>query len=416
MISMLHAPRRYSVMCAAVAAVLACAHGAAQAQPKWTFGGFGTLAAVHSTEDKADYTANPISPGQAGYSKRWAFDVDSRVGAQLGVQFDKRWSTVVQVVHEKTIDNSWKPRLNWAYVKFQATPELAVRVGRIALPLFLAADYRQASYALPWLRTPVELYSLMPISNSDGIDASYRWHAAGFNHETQVSVGRASVRMNRDIRGNTENVVGLTHNATAGALTLRATVARSMLEVQGAEAMFDAYRSFGPAGQAVAERYDIAKRSVHVVGAGFSYDPGQWFLMGEIGRVDTRSMLGDQTAAYLSGGYRFGTVAPYATYARVRANMDTHTDGVPTAGLPPQAAALATVLNDELNYRLRRIVVQDTASVGVRWDVAPNYAVKVQLDRVKPRHDSEGTVVNTQPGFRAGRAFGVVSVGVDFVF
>lgn len=416
MISMLHVPRRSAMCAAALACLLACAHPGARAQAKWTFGGFGTLAAVHSTEKHADYTASPIVPGQAGYSKEWAWDVDSRIGAQLGVQFDKRWSAVVQVVHEKGIDNSFRSRLEWANVKFQVTPELSLRAGRIGLPLFLAADYRKASYALPWLRPPVELYSLMPISTSDGIDASYRWNAAGFKHETQISVGRTSVRMNREFKGESNNVAGITHNATAGALTLRATVARAMFEVDGAAPFFDAFRSFGPPGQALADRYDIAKRNVRVYGAGFNYDPGNWFLMGEIGRVDTRSMLGDQTAGYLSGGYRFGTVAPYFTYAHVDANMATRVDGLPTAGLPPPAAALATVLNDELNRRLRRIAVQETASVGVRWDFAPNYAFKMQLDRVRPHRGSEGTLINVQPGYRPGRAYGVISAGVDFVF
>jgi Gram-negative porin len=412
MISMLHVQRR----AVALAAVLACAHAAAQDQVKWTFGGFGTLAAVHSTEKGGDYSASPISPGQAGRSKEWAFDVDSRIGAQLGVQFDRRWSAVVQVVHEKSIDGSFEPHLEWANVKFQATPELSLRAGRIALPLFLAADYRKASYALPWLRTPVELYSLMPISNSDGIDASYRWNAAGFKHETQVSIGRASVRMTRTVKGESNNVIGITHNATSGALTLRATLAHSKFEVHGGEQFFDAIRSFGPPGEALADRYDIARRNVRVAGLGFNYDPGNWFLMGEIGRVDTRSLLGDQTASYLSGGYRSGTVAPYATYARVRSNMAMQVAGLPVAGLPPRAAALATMLNGELNYRLRRIAAQDTASVGVRWDVAPNYAVKMQLDRVEPRQGSEGTLVNVRPGYRTGHAYGVVSVGVDFVF
>lgn len=400
----------------AAALTFALAHGGAHAQARWTFGGFGTLAAVHSTEKQADYTASPISRGQAGHGKEWAFDVDSRLGAQLGVQLDKQWSAVVQVVHEKGVENAYEPHIEWANVKYQVTPELSIRAGRIALPLFLAADYRKASYALPWLRTPVELYSLMPISSNDGVDATYRWNAWGAKHETQVTVGVANVQITPEIEGKSRDAYAITHNATIGALTLRATAASTQMTIGGAEEMFDAFRSFGPPGQALADRYDIATRKIHIFNAGFSYDPGNWFLMGEIGRVNTRSMLGDQTAGYLSGGYRFGTVAPYATLARVDANMATRVDGLPTVGLPPAAAGLATLLNTELNARLRSIGIQDTASAGVRWDIAPGYALKMQLDRVRPRKGSTGTLTNVQPGFRSGHAFGVVSAGVDFVF
>jgi len=413
----------FLALCAAAAAARAApaepaepVEAAEPAEPAWTFGGFGTLSAVHSTQAQADYTASPISPGQAGFGKAWAFDVDSRLGAQLGVQLDKRWSAVVQVVQERSVARHYEPHLEWANVKFQATPELALRAGRIALPLFLAADYRKASYALPWVRPPVELYSAMPISNSDGIDASYRWRGFGARHETQLMVGRAAVRLSPEAAGKAKHVLGLTNNATAGALTLRVTVAQALLEVDGAAPFFDAFRAFGPVGQALADRYDIASRRVNVLGAGFNYDPGRWFLMGEVGRVNARSMLGDQSAGYLSGGYRFGTVTPYATWARSAANMATSTVGLPIADLPPETAALAGQLNGELNRWLRSIPVQDTAGAGVRWDVAPGYAFKVQLDRVHPHAGSSGTLTNVQPGFVSGRAFRVVSAGMDFVF
>ena len=55
---------------AALASAIACAHPAAQAEVQWTFGGFGTLSAVHSTERQANYTASPISPASPGGSAR----------------------------------------------------------------------------------------------------------------------------------------------------------------------------------------------------------------------------------------------------------------------------------------------------------------------------------------------------------
>ncbi|TWI69676.1 hypothetical protein IP91_00749 [Pseudoduganella lurida] len=409
-------PFRPSPLRAGLAFVLGALATCAHAAPTFSFGGFGTLTAVHSTERQADYTASPISPGTAGYGKQWAFDVDTRAGAQVRAQFDRRWSAVVQVVEERGVDHSYAPHLEWANVKFQVTPDLALRAGRIALPLFLTADYRKAGYALPWLRAPVELYSIMPISNSDGLDASYRWDGFGARHETQLMAGRASVDLAPGISGRTDRVLGITHTASAGALTVRGTAARANLKIGGAEEYFDAFRSFGPTGVALADRYDIANRNVVVLSAGFSYDPGGWFVMGEIGRVNTRSVLGDQTAGYLSGGYRIGTLTPYATYAKVDVNMPTSTEGLPVAGLPPQLGGLATLLNTDLNNRLRSIGVQDTASIGLRWDFARNFAWKMQLDRVQPKGGSMGTLTNVQPGFRSGHAFGVVSAGIDFVF
>src|SRR5450830_43923 len=413
-------PASRSLHCVFVVTALGCLHAAARAGdgglPAWTFGGFGTVSAVHSTEKLADYTASPLSPGQAGYGKRWAVDVDTRLGAQLGVQLDKRWSAVVQVVSERNVEHNYKPEVEWANIKYQATPDLSLRLGRIALPLYLAADYRKASYALPWVRPPVELYSTMPISNSDGFDASYRWNLAGTKQTTQVFFGGTSIRLARDFDAKAKRMMGLTQRATAGALTLQATAASAIFQVPSGGELFDVLSMFGPTGQALADRYDIRSKRVSVFSAGFNYDPGAWFVTGEIGRTNTRSLLGDQTASYLSGGYRFGTLTPYLTVSSVHANMDVQVPGLPTAGLPPQAAALALQANAVLNDFLREVPTQHAVSAGVRWDAGSNYALKLQVERARPHDGSSGTLMNAQPGYQSGKAFNVISLSADFVF
>ena len=78
----------------------------------------------------------------------------------------------VLLISEQRLDNTYRPRVEWANLKYQVTPELALRVGRIALPMFLTADYRKVGYAYPWVRPPVEGYGSLPISSSDGVDAT----------------------------------------------------------------------------------------------------------------------------------------------------------------------------------------------------------------------------------------------------
>ena len=96
--------------------------------------------------------------------------------------------------------------------------------------------------------------------------------------------------------------------------------------------------------------------------------------------------------------------------------MPTSEAGLPTTGLPPQLAIPAQQLNAGLNTFLSTIPVQSTWSAGVRWDAAPDIALKLQFDRVRPTDGSRGTLINQQPDFRSGRAFGIASVALDFVF
>ncbi|NVM77155.1 hypothetical protein FHW83_002961 [Duganella sp. SG902] len=381
-----------------------------------SFGGFGTLGVVHSSDRNSDFTANALTPGDAGHTHRWSPAVDSRLGVQLGVNLDSKWSAVLQLVAEHTLRNGYAPVVEWANVQYQATPDLSLRVGRIALPLFLSGDYRKAGYALPWVRPPVELYGAIPLSNSDGVDASYRWRAGDTNHLTQFFLGHTDLPLAAGTGAQARRLTGLSNTATAGALTMRASAMTAELSVDVARPLFDGMRQFGPQGQALVERYELAAKRALVVSLGFNYDPGQWFAMGEIGRMKTHSYLGDKTTGYVSGGYRCGDVTPYLVYSFSRANVETSVAGLELGALPAPYAAAGTRLNAGLNQLLAAIPRQHSASAGVRWDFRPNYAFKLQAGRFTPERGSTGTFVNVQPGFRSGRPITVVSAALDFVF
>jgi len=405
---------------AAVTVLSCCAALAGEAVdgdlPRLAVGGFGTLGVVHSSDEQSDFTASTLMPGGAGYSRRWSPAVDSRLGVQLGMNMGSRWSAVLQLVSERTLNNGYAPMVEWAYVQHRLTPDLSLRVGRIALPLFLTGDYRKAGYALPWVRPPVELYSAIPLSSSDGVDASYRWHLGDVHNVTQALVGRTDLSLMPGASAQARRLAGVSNTTTAGALTVRASALTAELSVDVARSLFDGLRQFGAQGQALVERYELSARRASVVSLGFSFDPGQWFAMGEIGRMKTHSYLGDKTTGYLSTGYRHGDLAPYLVYSFSHADTQTRVPGLELAGLPPQQAAAGAALNAGLNQLLAAVARQHSVSAGVRWDFCPNYALKLQAGRYTPQEGSTGTFINVQPGFRSGRPITVLSAALDFVF
>ncbi len=149
---------------------------------------------------------------------------------------------------------------------------------------------------------------------------------------------------------------------------------------------------------------------------GINYDPGNWFVMAELGSFNSRAVLGKTATRYFSSGYRVADFTPYVAYARVDAKSPTSDPGLPTAGLPPAYAAAARALNAGLAQLLHTIPQQTTVSAGVRWDVRADLALKLQYDRVEPRNGSRGTLLNMQSGFVPGTTVNVTSVALDFVF
>jgi hypothetical protein len=323
---------------------------------------------------------------------------------------------VLQVISEQSVDNSYAPAVEWANIKYQATTDLSVRVGRIALPLLLAADSRKASYAFPWVRTPVELYGAVPISNSDGIDVNYRWNVGPVKNMTQALVGKTSFKLIDAPPAKVKNMAGLSNTLDYGALRVCASVLTLDLTFDAAGPLFDGLRQFGAQGIALADKYDAHHKRVNVIGIGASYDPGTWFVTAELARVRIKSFLGDRTGLYVSSGYRFGNLTPYVTYAHTRDNSNRSDTGLSLAALPPAAKGAATMLNAGLTQLLGVVAVQQSLIAGARWEVAPNIALKLQYDRVLPQAGSAGTLINVQPGFRSGVAINVVSAALDFVY
>lgn len=387
----------------------------AAAAPRWTLGGFGTLALAHSDNDQADFRANILSPGAVGYSGAWSAKVDSRAGVQVDMIVNSDWAAVLQVVLKRT-PRGYAPTVEWANLQYRVTPDLSVRAGRITMPLFLSGDYGQVGYALPWVRPPVEVYGAIPPSSSDGVDASYRWQTGDFNNVTQVFYGRTDIPASSHARVRAHGMSGVSNTTTSGALTLRASLLNSHLSVDVANPLFDGLRQFGEQGAALVRRYEVAHKRARVMTASLIYDPGNWFVMGEIGRMQADSYLGDKTAGYLSAGYRYRALTPYLMYSRSRPDGATTTAGLDLDAVTGARAAAGAAFNAGLNRLLAAIPRQHSVGAGLRWDVRRNYAFKLQYDRITPEPGSTGTFVNVQPGFRAGEPVTVVTAALDFVF
>ena len=382
----------------------------------FSFSGFGTLGVVHSSENKADFTSSVFKPGGAGYSQSWSAAVDSLIGAQLTANITPKLSAVVQVIAEQNYDNTYTPHVEWAFVKYLVTPDFSFRVGRILLPTFFDSDLRNVGYANPWVRPPPEVYALLPITNSDGLDVSYRVHIGDLTDTVQANLGQndTQVPYHRGT-GYGRNEWGLANTAEYGAWTLHIAFQKSQLTMAAFDPLFNAFRQFGPQGIAIANQYDLDNKPFVTKAIGARYDPGRWFMMGEWAHSVTHSIFAVDTAWYVSAGYRLWKFTPYLSYADAKTNRNSD-PGLNLAGLPPNLAGFAAGLNAGLNAILESNPDQNTVSVGSRWDFTRNLDLKLQYDHAQHGARSAGNLTNLQPGFRPGGTADLFSAAVDFVF
>ena len=178
------------------------------------------------------------------------------------------------------------------------------------------------------------------------------------------------------------------------------------------QAALDGFRSYGAEGETLAEKYRVDDKKLTMTTVGFNYEPGKWFAMGEWGLMDFRSSFGKREAWYFSGGYRMGKFTPYMIFSKASAKSNTY-----DSGLDPFAYDAGVIpLNAALNEVLLQAYEQETLSVGLRWDVAKNAALKLQYDYTDVADGSYGRLQNRQPELEKGGHYSVFSVVLDFLF
>jgi hypothetical protein len=320
-------------------------------------------------------------------------------------------------VAEQSPDDDYAPRLEWANVRYAFTPDVSVRVGRVALPAFMTSEHRKVSYANPWIRPPIEVYGMVPLFTIDGVEATVRRHAGDWTNSLSFVFGRAETDLLED-GGSVvaKNAWNLSSTFQRGSFTGRFAVAHGQVDVEAFSPLFAAFRSFGPEGEAIADRYEVDDRGLRFASAGAEVDPGPWFAIAEVGWADTDSVLGEKLAGYVTGGLRRGTLTSFVTYSRSGLLSESSTPGLSLAGLPAELVPVAAGLNAGLNGILRSAAVQQTVALGGRWDFAPGLALKLQVDFLDVLGGSPGTFINQQPGFEPGGSAQVVSFATVFVF
>lgn len=422
------------------AALFLALSGAAQAAGGdasiWSFSGFGTLAAVHSSEREADFVGSNMQPNGAGRAQATSFSPDSKLGGQLSARFTPELSAVLQVMTQHQYDNSWTPQIEWANVQYQFTPALRVRLGRIALPAYLLSQTRYVGYANPWVRPPQEVYGGNTITSNDGIDSAYVMHFGGAINTVSGFYGTSTAKLPSSSGGKAKANPswGINNTLEVGATTLRVGFISTTLDLDGTgvDSLIAGLNGFGAAASAIpvpsiqaagaqsyalAQKYALEGISRRTLSLGASYDPGNWFVMGEYGHFVGKSIFGSANYWYTSAGYRYGTWTPYATLAENKTIARTET-GITTTGLPARLAAGAAMLNAGVNTTLASAAAtsQKSISLGLRWDFMKNAAAKLQVDHMRLGENASGQLANKSPSYQPGGTVNLVSVAVDFVF
>jgi len=418
---------RFLVLAIAVAAGAACDVSRAEGL---RLSGFGTLGVTQASGSQGEgFRREIVQPALQGDTRA---DVDSRLGLQANWQVDPQWEFVGQVLLKRRAGAApLEESIAWGFAAYSFSPEWTLRIGRTSPDLFLLADYRNVGFAYPWMRPSVEFYGWMPVSAMDGADLSRNWAEGDTNWRAKLFAGRTSLTL--AYTGGDTRVVGRLVGGTLSrendGLTLKASLAIAKTR-PGDLGPLQAFRgqlaqvtqlpvpSVAAEAQSLLDTIPGEEFDVTYGALGGTWERDAWTLQAEVARISGNFAASNSWYAYASAAYRIGSVTVFGLVGGVRpvhpASPVPQWQATLTPVIGPMAAAGVQMLGTtaaQQNNGSRED--QHTVSVGLRWDLAANAALKLQWDHVHIAPDGSGLWYGPS---LAARNADVLSAGVDFVF
>lgn len=377
-----------------LAICLASTSAFALEQGKALINGFGTVGVTHLGGEDGGR-----GYGISGQTKdSWRGDQLSKFGTQLTYGVTDTVGLTLQTT-AKSYADEWKANLEWAYLSWQSTDNLMMRLGRLRTPIYMYSESIDVGFSYPWLRLPDEVYSQVQLSNYEGADLVYSLPLSFVTLSLQLAGG---VAKNRDYYFYDEefdidyhNVFGANASlATNDFGTLRIGYVEADIETEIAGSFTDISGSPSSAPLLV-----LDKNKGKFTSIGYQYDNGTWLTANEWTQLQMEGDgAGSSEAFYVMGGRRFGDFLAHITYAQLDAD-----DGR-----------------------------QNSWTLGLNYNVLPTVVLKGEYKRVDTSGGYDGVFVrnsqelydNTVSELSSG-AFGIaprnydgdiIGVGVDFVF
>ncbi len=387
---------------------------------------FGTVSAYQGDDPVAGVRPDQRS-SQFSRDKDWRFDGDSLVSSQLTFNPNGKVRGVLQVLAKDDAIERFKPQTEWAYVSWDTTSDLNLKVGRVVAPVFLMSETRNLAYAQTSVRPTQTVYQLITITNIDGLSVNWSQALAGGTLNLEAAAGKSSVGLTiGNIEVNSSQFFAAKWQGHG--LTARLGYAAFKFDANfpGTQAAVARLSSGATdctnCASVLSARVPFKIKSNILTLAG-GYEIGNLSLQAEWAKRSTTSAaVADGKGWYAQAAYRLGDWTPYVSFGEVTFHESAF--GLQTAAAAPAASR---VTNEGFDLFLQGRNDRKQQQVGVRWDFRENFALKLAYETFKltrPPFLGVNGVVSypTSPpiGGYTGPApdgkVNMISINLDFVF
>ena len=335
--------------------------------------GFATAGAFRSNVEQEYYI-----PGRGLVRNRTNFGAGTLAGINVSAALNNQWSVTMQSIatgDDRTGSNAFDPKLQWAFVKYNANDHASFRLGRFRAPQFMYSETQMVGNSLPWQTVPAEVYGLAYFKDMNGVDMTY--HASvgnGWNFTLHPFYGSADSKVAMNDTGYTS--ASLSHDSIMG---MRVGLAGKHVAVSG---------GFSQSKVTMTAPVSVTHKKVKLWNVGAKANYNNFLLEGEFAKRKDPSNLPEQDGFYGTLGYHFNKWMPHVTYAKLKTKN--------ASVLSPSSMAQD----------------QHSVTLGVNYRFNSHVVGKASVSRIKTKNGTTGLFA-TAPSKDKVYLYGV---SVDAVF
>ncbi|MCH9739662.1 MAG: hypothetical protein K0U38_02295, partial [Epsilonproteobacteria bacterium] len=360
-----------------------------------TVNGYGTLGGAYQDNDDVLYRDSLYA--DKGSQGEFSFANYSVLGLQLDAKATDALSFTVQGIASPNNGNDKLLDIEWANAKYQLSDSLDIRAGLMRLPTFMFSDILHVAYSYDMIRLP-DMYGLVAINRYKGVELSHRLDINDVSLSSTLLYGETKNSVKEIGRDNTisktdidaDKIYGVALKFLYNDLTLRTSYIQADVGLDN-EALDGAFAQFNAIGIPVIseaiQKYQVKDAPVSFFNFAARYDFENSYLQGEYIGVESDSFLPDISSWNIAMGYNYERWTPFVAYSNTKGSSNY--SSISAEGMPPQVAGAITGANQAFSTMSEGWNGLDVEriSVGFRYDLYDNVALKFQYDEQKSKND-----------------------------
>jgi hypothetical protein len=338
-------------------------------------------------------------------SRRGSVLRDTKVGLNLAFKMSDDLTFAAQLVARGFDFFGQTPAnnvgiLDWYFLRYNPSSFIELRGGRQPIPFSLLAETQDVGFVNPWIRPPVEVYSLAPIKSVTGIQARYKFEIPsdieliagiyggqdyleyGFSRESTASGN--TVNKVKEASGDFTSMIGGLVSATREDFTVLGSVLNIKMKSS------TNYPVTIPTGlpypaTAHANAPFSADQIQKSKSIGARWEHNRFLVLTEFRRFDFEltgdvNLTGFYSGHYATGGLRFGTVMPTLTIADYKSENNSSV----SAFVPALRQTVKTTATTKGHSTSKTLGVNTQLRDNVVWKVEYQQAVNHSSDAFGP--------------------------------